>query len=136
MNILPVQQFKPVVGQNASYADGSTSHYSRVELMFARESPVSINCLCIFWTYEADFVRLNTLWSQLWRYDVMISSMTLWFQVWRYDLKYNVMTLWYQVWRYDVGNVKIFHLRRNYTIFPATTFCTRISLILIFINLN
>ena len=103
MNILPFQQFKPVVGQNASYADGGTSHYSRVELMFARESPVSINCLCIFWTYEADFVRLHTFRSQVWRYnyDIMISSMTLWSQVWRYDMISSI-TLWSQVSRYDL----------------------------------
>jgi hypothetical protein len=76
--------------------------YSRVELMFARESPVSINCLCVFWTCEADFERLNTFRSQVWRYDIMISSMTLWYQVWRYDVMISSMTLWHYDLKYDV----------------------------------
>ena len=46
--------------QNASYDDRCTLHYSGLKWMFARGSPVSINCLCIFWKHQLDFVWLNT----------------------------------------------------------------------------
>jgi hypothetical protein len=117
MNILPFQQFKPVVGQNANYADGGTSRLFQGWInvcerkhSFSQLSMYILNIRSGFCTveyFQLDFkYDVMTLWSQVWRYDLKYDVMTLWSQVWRYDLKYDVMissmTLWSQVWRYDL----------------------------------
>jgi hypothetical protein len=117
MNILPFQQFKPVVGQNANYADGGTSRLFQGWInvcerkhSFSQLSMYILNIRSGFCTveyFQLDFkYDVMTLWSQVWRYDLKYDVMTLWSQVWRYDLKYDVMissmTLWHYDLKYDV----------------------------------